>query len=317
MIPYHFHFIWMGKNFPFANRLAIESVLQSNPEAEITIHFQDPPDNKHWNSLKSKVNFKEIILEELITGEDKESLLETLNGVASGYPAGKSNLFRYLILLSYGGIYLDFDTLTLQSFKPLLNHKAFIGEEYVFKSNEARVRGEFLPEFFYTFPAFGISWFLTRLNCFYLKNSSVLNAIENIFNPLWRKPKLNNAVLACEPNHAFFKRVVEWLPQRDPTIRFNLGPMLMNDVYNEGLHLDGIHRFGVDEFYYIPPSKTVRFFSPYQALPSKSAIAIHYCSSNEKKRAAALEEDYLKQTPNKNALLFHQLAFPYIEKLTD
>ncbi len=312
MIPYHFHFIWMGKNFPFANRLAVESVLQTNPKAQITIHFQDPPDNEHWRSLKAKVEFKEIILDELLPdGKEGEKLKQTLAGVANGYPAGKSNLYRYLILLRYGGIYLDFDTLTLKSFEPLLKERAFVGEEFVFRSNEARVRGEWHLEYLWTFPSFGISWILTRLNCFYLNNNGLINAIENLFNIFWRTPKLNNAVLACEPGHAFFKRAVEWMPERDPKIRFNLGPMLMNDIYSEGKYLKEIKRVDTHAFYYIPPSKTIRFFSCPQKSPPQNAYCIHYCSSNEKKRAALLEEDHLRQPPDKKASLFHTLAWPF------
>ena len=316
MIPYHFHLIWMGKKFPFVNRLAIESILQTNPEAKITLHFQDPPDNDNWNSLKDRIEFKEINLEELTEGiENAEGLKKSLEGLASNYPAGRSNLYRYLILHRYGGIYADFDTLTLQSLEPLLNNRAFIGEEVVFRSNEARVQGRFHPEFLWTFPTFGLSWALTRINSKFLANNLGVNAFDDLLSVFWGKAKLNNAVLACEPGHPFFRRAIDWIPERDPSIKFNLGPMLMNDIWKEGEHLGEIRRLKPEAFYYIPPSKTVRFFAEKQYPPMPNSYMVHWCSSNEKEKAALLEREYLSQELSESSILFHQLAQPVIEKM--
>ncbi len=316
MIPNHFHLIWMGQKFPFVNRLAVESILQTNPEAKVTLHYLDPPSNEHWKALQGRIEFKEIDFEELTEGvEEADGLKKSLDALAENYPAGRSNLYRYLILHRFGGIYADFDTLTLQSLEPLLKEKAFIGEEYVFRSNEARVQGRFSIEFLWTFPSFGLSWALTRINSKFLGNNTPLNMLDDVLSLFWKKAKLNNAVLACEPGHDFFKKAIELIPSRDPSIKFNLGPMLMNDIWNHHDVRDGMRRLKPSAFYYIPPSKTSRFFAERQYKPLPSSYMIHWCSSNEKEKAALLLQEYLSQPTGEGSILFHQLAYPFIQEM--
>src|SRR5262245_44265490 len=130
MIPLKFHFIWMGRNFPFVNRLAVESVLQIHPGAPVTVHFSDPPEgNPDWEALKAKAEFRPIDLPAWL--RDLPPALRPAAGalekISGSYPAGKSNVLRYLILYREGGIYLDFDTLTLRPFTPLSQGPAFVG----------------------------------------------------------------------------------------------------------------------------------------------------------------------------------------------
>jgi len=315
MIPHHFHFIWFGRNFPYVNRLAVESVLQTNPDAQVTIHFMDPPDNEHWAALQDRVEFLEMdehaLCEEF---SDPEGLRRTLAGLAADYPAGRSNVLRYLILRKYGGIYLDFDTITLRDFSPLLNSSGFIGEEYVFRCEHERVAGKYKRNFWYLAPLFGLGWALTRLNSVFLPNYRLLNSVISFLQQFWSIRKLNNAVLACEPGSAFFTRTLERIPSSDPAIRYNLGPILMNRIWDEDGSL-GITRFPPNHFYYVPPSQTIRFFTPNQTPPPKESFVVHYCSSNEKKRAAKLTPTNLHQKPNKKSILFHHLAWPVITRM--
>jgi hypothetical protein len=310
MIPKHFHLIWMGKKFPFVNRLAIESIRQYHPNIPITLHYLDPPDNEHWHGLKDLVEFKEIDIDDLLAEAPNPSGVRgAYDKMAANYPAGKSNVLRYLILHRFGGVYLDFDVIVLQNMEHLFDGSGFIGEETVFKCDDDRVKGTLkYSEFIPAAMGFGISWGLARINGTYFKNSSLLNQVDLIFRKLWAIDKLNNAVLGCCAQSAFFKRVLELIPETDPSIRFNLGPILMNRVWDENPQNWDLKRLSKNYFYAIPPSQTARFFLPYQNELPQESVLVHWCSSNEKSKAALLEESYLKQDLKVDSVLFHQLA---------
>ncbi len=328
MIPHHFHLIWIGQHFPFVNQLAIESILQTNPNAKVTIHFENPPHNEFWKNLQGRVEFRPIDLAALLQGlpEEWQSMKQIIASISNTYLAGKSNILRYLILVREGGIYLDFDTLTVKDYTPLLKHRAFIGEEAVFRCDDDRVAGKFTPEIIPFGAAFGLSYYLSLWNAKFLKDSRAINVINKILMRLWSAKKLNNAVLACEAGSAFFMQVLKLIPETDPTIRFNLGPILMNRAFAlfgskptdptgiAGDHMDSeMTRLGSDYFYTIPPSQTFRFFyGPGKILP-ENTYTLHWCSSNHKDLAASLTRENLSKAIA-NPTLFHRLAKAVIDK---
>jgi hypothetical protein len=302
VIPLKFHFIWIGRDFPFVNRLAVESVLQTHPGASVVVHFQNPPENNpDWEALKPKAEFRPIDLEAWLRElpGTLRPVGEVLEKIAVAYPAGRSNVLRYLILYREGGIYLDFDTLTLKPFLPLLGNPAFIGEEEVFRADDDRVAGRYAWDFPLMAALFGLSYGLAYANC-WLGNLGALNRINRGLMRLWSAQKLNNAVLGSEPHNAFFSKALELIPSTPAGMRFALGPMLMNRVYETGA-ASSIHRLEKDIFYAIPPSQTFRFFyGPAPVLPEK-AIAIHWCSSNHRQLAPKLTRQLL-EAPNSNSL---------------
>lgn len=313
MIPLHFHLTWEGKRFPFVNRIAIESILQIHPDARITLHYGNPPDNEHWRALQGRIEFREINLDELLADLPMaDGIRRTLDGLAANYPAGRSNILRYLALYKWGGIYLDFDTITLRPLTELLDCPGFIGQERVFKCDDDRVRGQLGINVLWAAPAFGISYVLSRLNHRHL-HSGLLDKLDQFFQGIWSADKLNNAVLACEAGSPFFARVLELIPETDPKIRYNLGPILMNRVWDETGGL-GMHRLDNPAFYAIAPSQTDRFFCSKQTIPDQSFL-VHWCSSNEKDKAALLEQSYLSQALTDESILFHQLCKPVIDRM--
>jgi len=298
VIPLRFHFIWIGRSFPFVNRLAVESVLQTNPGAEIIVHFQDPPqENEDWEALKKKAVFRAVDMTELLAGlpASLQAVAQTIEKVSNSYLAGKSNVLRYLILLREGGIYLDFDTLTLKSFAPLLDAPGFIGEEEVFKCDDDRVAGNYTWDFPLMAALFGLSYGLTYANCRWLGNSAPLNACDRALRKLWSARKLNNAVLGAEAGNPFFAQALELIPETDAGLRFALGPMLMNRVIATPAR-DSIRRMNKDVFYAIPPSQTFRFFyGPGATLPPE-AVTLHWCSSNHRALAPRLTRASIEKT---------------------
>ena len=314
MIPHHFHLIWIGRHFPFVNRLAVESILQTNPGARITLHFEDPPDNADWRALQSKVEFRPLSLPDLLAAlpPSMAAVTPVLSGISAGYPAGRSNILRYLILYREGGIYIDFDTVTVRDYRPLLGHPAFIGEEAVFRYDDDRVAGRFPLALIPTGAAFGLSYCLSFANCRWLGDSAAGNVLNRALMRVWSERKLNNAVLGAEPGNAFFGKAISLVPETDPKIRYALGPILMNRAWATEASAR-MRRLSAGHFYCIPPSQTYRFFyGPARPLPAE-AYSVHWCSSNHKNLAAGLTRENLgRESPRPT--LFHKLAHGVLEK---
>jgi hypothetical protein len=298
--------------------LAVESALQTNPGARATVHFQDPPQgNADWESLKQKAEFLPIDLPALLAGLPPAlaEAAKALEQVADSYPAGKSNVLRYLILHGQGGIYLDFDTLTLKSFAPLLDAPVFIGEEEVFRCDDDRVAGRITWDFPLMAALFGLSYGLSYANCRWLGTSAALDAANRVVMKAWSAAKLNNAVLGSEPGNPFFARALDLARKADAGMRFALGPMLMNQTFGAEGAAQGVHRLGKDFFYAVPPSQTFRFFfGPGPALP-EAAVAVHWCSSNHRKLAPLLTRQAL-EVPGAHGL-YGRLARKVLERGID
>jgi hypothetical protein len=315
LIPHHFHLIWIGKRFPFVNRLAVESLRRSNPGARITIHYEDPPDNADWKALAADTELRPIDLPALLASlpASMSAVVPVLQGISSGYPAGRSNILRYLILYKEGGIYLDFDTLTVKDYRPLLAHPAFIGEESVFKCDDDRVAGRIKPEIVPLGILFGLSYYGSYWNSRYFGDSAFGNALNRLWMRAWSADKLNNAVLGSEAGNDFFGRALALVPETDPRIRYALGPILMNRTWDEGgAARAAMRRLGKSHFYLIPPSQTYRFFyGPAVPLPADT-YTLHWCSSNHKDLAAGLTRENLGKA-SANPTLFHKIAYEVIQ----
>ena len=315
MIPWRFHLVWSGRRFPYVNRLAVESILLANPGAEVVVHYSDPPSNEHWQALETleRVSFRELSMDELLEdAPDPDGIRRTFDAVAENYPAGRSNIWRYLVLNRFGGIYADFDVLALRSMEPLLGEEGFVGEELVFRADDERVQGapfraSMVPEY----ATFLASWALTRLNSKLLGNGAALNALSESLSDVWGVRKLNNAVLGAEAGHPFFRRALELVPKTDPAVRYGLGPILMNRVWAE-TNGERMRRLGPEAFYAVPPSQTHRFFSRAENPLPDEAFLIHWCSSNEKEKAAKLTPETLDRDPGERGLLIHRLAWKTI-----
>lgn len=309
MIPPRFHFIWMGKNFPFAYRLSVETCRRHHPEARIQIHFADPPDNEHWRALEKCAEMVELDEEDLLSAlpASLSGIADIYRGIAAGYPAGRSNILRYLLLLKHGGVYLDCDTLTLRPFDSLLaDTLGFIGEETVFRSDDDRVAGKAGLELLPYGALFGMSYGLSLTNVKWLGNLAPINALDKILRRGWSARKLNNAILGAMPGHPFFAAALDRIPQIDPAVRFALGPILMNETWEETQGVS-MRRLPEEVFYFIPPSQTFRFFhGPAPHLP-ENALAVHWCNSNHKEFVKTLTPEKVLAA-NTPLPLFYRLA---------
>jgi protein O-GlcNAc transferase len=111
-IPYIFHFIFFGyTEFLYIHYLAIKTCYDNNSDATIYLYNTTQPQNNiWWNNILEYVTLVQ-------TNPPEQIFNNKLNTYAH-----RADIIRLEKLIKYGGIYLDIDVLTLQSFKPLLNN---------------------------------------------------------------------------------------------------------------------------------------------------------------------------------------------------
>ena len=110
-IPKIIHFIYFGyTEYKFIHYLNIKSAYDNNPNYKIYLYnYIQPKNNKWWELSK---NYVEIIY----TEPPEEIFSHKLNNFAH-----KADIIRLQKLIEYGGIYLDIDIWTINSYDTLLN----------------------------------------------------------------------------------------------------------------------------------------------------------------------------------------------------
>lgn len=279
MIPEKIHFVWSGKSFPFAFALAILSAREQHPGWEIVLHVGEEPESPWWDRVKGLGTLRHEDPEAILAAvpDFGRDLVDLHRRVPADYPAGKSNLVRLAILLSEGGWYLDTDTICLRPLSDVSVHGSVVGEEWVWDHDQERVVSGYRLRMTPSLIAFCLSWAAAKTGI-----ASSNGLVERTLRRLWGKLELNNAILACEPGDSWIQRLLELALEQNPTIRFALGPGLVNLGWecpgDAALPL----RTPPEVFYQFPPSQTTRYFRGSQDdIPANAAI-LHWCSSNHK-----------------------------------
>lgn len=311
VIPRNIHFVWSGNRFPTAFALAVHSAAAHHPEWKIVVHVgEEPTGVPAWESLRSVAEIRRIRAEELLDSVPGVGprLVELHGAIAPQYHAGRSNLVRLAILVREGGWYLDFDTLTIASFEDLsIAHSAIVGEEWVWNHDEERVRTGYRAGMLPSTLAFGLSWLLSRAGV------GADSGLERSLRDLWGRLELNNAVLACEPEEPWFRRLLELATLQDPSVRFALGPSLVNRAWREPGLAPLPTRMPPSAFYQFPPSQTNRYFGGGSRTLPLDAKILHWCSSNHRDILAELGKDWVARHAESSPWARH--ALPHTENL--
>jgi len=123
MIPKIIHFIYGlqkdfgGKPFSLVHYLAIKSTFEVNKPEKIQFFYVYEPTGRWWNEAKKYLELIHI-----------DPLTEIFGRKLSHF-AHQADVLRLLILIEYGGIYLDLDTLCVKPFDDLLHHPFVIGQQ--------------------------------------------------------------------------------------------------------------------------------------------------------------------------------------------
>ena len=105
--------LYMKENFGFMHYIAVQSTKNTNPDFKINFYTNTQPNGYYWDKVKDFVKVHIVDPPEEIYGNKIE------------HPAHKSDVFRLKLLKKYGGVYTDFDSITLQSFQPFFEDNLF------------------------------------------------------------------------------------------------------------------------------------------------------------------------------------------------
>ena len=112
-------FIWFSngviKKWPFINNLSIKSAKLQNPNCKINLYLSHPIEDPDFLSTYQKYVDKFVLI-------DNEKY-EYYKGCKLEYFAHKCDILRLELIIKYGGLYLDLDTISLKSIEDVILKK--------------------------------------------------------------------------------------------------------------------------------------------------------------------------------------------------
>jgi hypothetical protein len=136
-IPARVHFCWIGPKLNWAYAFALLSAAaQAGMDEVVLYHTDELEEGAVLTALRGTAGMRleRIDARELLAEAGARlGLADVLAGIYSDLlsPSQRSDVLRAAILYLQGGIYLDLDTITVASLRPLLNAPQFIGTEYI------------------------------------------------------------------------------------------------------------------------------------------------------------------------------------------
>jgi hypothetical protein len=120
-IPNVFYLYWSGSEFTIHHYICIKSIIDIEKPSEIILYYNEPiPSGNIWcDRSKKYVTLKELKKDEF--PEFQDLFPKFID------PQITSDILSSLVLYQYGGIYTDFDTITIQSIRDHINgYDAFV-----------------------------------------------------------------------------------------------------------------------------------------------------------------------------------------------
>lgn len=118
------HFFWSGPDFPYVNRLAVETALEAHNPGRLFMWYYEEPDSEHWEYIQNLGGVDTASVEDIYGEEHFEDFNEYFEEVSPkladhrthAYEAQMKDYFMWHILADYGGVFLDMDTI---SYRPV------------------------------------------------------------------------------------------------------------------------------------------------------------------------------------------------------
>lgn len=300
-IPNRLFFIWFGRSFPYGNLLAMRSARKQCRPDEIVLIADavdavreklgsQPGDVGAWPELRV-VEANESWFDGLPHGGEIARQVFT----QSKHAPTRANLLRLAALHKLGGIYLDFDTVTVCDLSSLRVGSAFFGLEHVV-----------FPRAFYQ-NRNPLKWVTAGLRL----------AMRDMFARLpggWQYFRsiegayfaaANNAVLGSEAGHGFLAHCFDLIanvPEAERFVRFRLGTHLLQEASSSVSQYSDVNALPPQVFYPLGPEISNHWFRPGTAsqldqmlLPTTQVV--HWYNS--------VEGRYLKQPLDEGWLAAH------------
>jgi len=285
-IPRVYRFLWSGREFPDLYGVALTSVLTVDPEARVVVHsFGARPQSRIFDLATADERVEVFDTDPASVFGALPAHLRRVADVYKSLPqsadSARSNLLRYAILYNHGGVYLDFDTITLRPVHDLADAPCVIGAERVWSLDEVRVAGD---NRVVRSPA-GLAWlaiwaakradaavFAGRLRI--ARRTARLNRRFTTVQP-------NNAVIAAVQGAEFLDRLLRAAHGANPMVRYSTGPTLVSRVAHSSPHLVTV--LDPDFFYQVEPAESFRYFTDATLRLHPNAAIIHYVGSNSRR----------------------------------
>ena len=284
MIPNRLLFVWFGARFPHGNLIALRAARRGFRPEEILILCDDPDGLRP--RLEECADWPELRLARAdaswFEGLPHAGALAAEVFARHGKPAARANLIRLAALYKRGGVYLDFDALTVGDPSPLLARRGFCGTEPLA-----------LPADLFA-----------RRNPFAWARAGALLAVRQILSMIpggwrafrrieaWYPPAPNNAVLGAEAGHPFLERcfrLMAELPAAERYKRFRLGTHLLQRAVRDAEAAGALQGFDVlppPLFYPLGPEISAHWFRPGTArsldrMLRPETVVVHWYNSVE------------------------------------
>ncbi|HEX4506625.1 MAG TPA: glycosyltransferase [Alphaproteobacteria bacterium] len=316
-IPAKVHFCWIGARLPWAYVFAVLSAAERGGLPEVILNHTDPlEDCAETRTLTEAAGVTLRRIDPVTCLTEAGDALGVGPGLALLYgriasPVMRADILRAAILFQDGGIYLDLDTITVASLRPLLDTAQFVGCEYIVWPHSARTSRS---------PArWARSLALDLLRKALRKRANGWKSFRRIERLYYRG--LNNAVMGASPNSPFFGRYLEAMLTVTPERlleAYALGPDLLQSTAGDGQTNDlMIHDPRV--FYPLPPEISEHWFRDgntigLDAVLSAETRVVHwYASVRTKSRVAQITPAYVGE--HRRTQLYSALVWSCISVL--
>jgi hypothetical protein len=319
VIPARVHFCWIGNRLPWAYVFAILSAAERSELPEIILHHTDIlEDGAELRALRNSGRVQMSRIDARVCLEQAEQALGLGGELVAIYlrlqsPVMRTDILRAAILYLNGGIYLDLDTVTTASLRPLLNASQFVGSELIvwpYAVRASRSPARWLRHIALDLLRKVFRWMPNGWKSFRL--------VENFY---FRG--VNNAVMGAEANAPLFSdylRAMCAMPLERQTQPYALGPDLLQEVVDRYRGQDlTVH--GPDIFYPLPPEISEHWFRIgrdvrlSEVLSTQTRVVHWYASVRTKSRVARITPDYVREHQSRQ--LYSALICSCIRHLPD
>jgi hypothetical protein len=307
------HFIWLGHHFPWVHWLALASASERGEMDRVLVHHTDSISSEWWPAAKDlpRVEARRLEPEALLesVGDHAGELIDLFRLLRR--PAARSNVLRAALLYTQGGIYLDFDTVTLRPLAPLLDDSdAFCGAE--------RLAFPFDPHRRRDVRRLATAWARTGAR-------DLLRRLPDGWRWFRRVERLypaavNNAIMGCRPGHALFRELLARMattPERQRRSRYGLGTHLLQQTVQD-YDGDDLVIHPPEVFYPLGPEISEHWFRRSHArlsqLVAPATRVVHWYASVRAERLVP-KIDPIWVHENHRHEPFSALALPFLDPL--
>ena len=307
-IPARAHFCWLGASLPWAYVFAILSAAEKSELKEVILHHTDAlEDDARLHALKVWPRVRLSRIDPIACLTRAGHAVDAGDGLAAIYrrldnPVIRTDVLRAAILYLQGGVYLDLDTVTTATLRPLLGTPHF-------------VRSSSSPALW----AHSIGLDLVRkVLCHVPRGWEKFRRVEKFY---YRG--ITNSVMGAEPHSPLFANYLHGMlamPRERQEQLYALGPDLLQDVvarYSNG----AVTIQEPQVFYPLPPEISEQWFRisrnvRLDAVLSTETRVVHwYASVRTKSKVALVHPRYVRE--HRDCQLYSALVCTCIGVLPD